>query len=487
MSLLRACVPALVLLVGVHWLLLDYRAPFGGQQLDDDYHYFSFATRFAAADPFDLPAYREPRPDRLDAADEARLDISFSNAMPYPLWTYAAYLLMAGGLSYQMAAFVLFVAQAALFAVGAVLIARAMKAPAWAAACAIVLVLGVDPFPSPYLSIPMNFAAALCMAALGLLLHGRKWLGAALLLGAVAAHVAALALAFFVLLVWTIVSRDVGRAAAVAAMLAAAWALLYFVLLKTNRASVDVGLTMGFDRGRLDYLLHAMHRFVPMLALCGAVVCVLGVATRTQVWLLPGACLMACALASLAFLLIGTKHPAHPALHPAGRVMYLAPMLTTFALFMLCGALARHMRTTGIMCAAALAAVVVAQDRVMLESQFAHRRGLSLGPLHEELRSFAADPALPETAFVFHTHDYGTVLSAARLYYGRYFWAKVYSPEELRRQALASSRVVYLEGPQDPAFRIAGFCERSQKVVRLAPRPERPEAPTVRIVLADKC
>jgi hypothetical protein len=498
------CITAFSLLIGLHWFLLDYPARYGGQQEDDDYHYYGFAARFSAADPFDLPAYRAAgRPDRLNASDEARLNISFSNAMPYPLWAYAVHVLTAWtGMSYPMAAFALYVVQAALLVFGSLLVARASGGSLVAGSAAIVLFLGVDPFPSPLLSIPMNAAAALCVAALGLLLHGWKRAAAALLLASIAVHVAALVLALFILAIWAtfetlraagrVPRRLIAQCLGMSGVIVVAWALLYFVLIKTNAASVDVGLSLGYHRERRLYLVNAMDGFLPVLAACAAIACLLAMMARNAAWHLPFACLLASALAAIAFVFIGTKHPAHPALHPAGRLMYLAPLLCVVAVLALCWALVSSgrnlaMRSAALLCGLYLGAAVVSQDRYILETQIANRRALSLGPLYEHLARFSGDGRLADTAFVFYTHDYGTALSAARLYYGRYLWAQVYSAEELRRQASSSARLVYLEGTQDPPFRIAGFCEESQQTISLAPRPGRQDAPTVRVAVAHRC
>ncbi len=513
-SLLPAAtaVVAFAAIVGLHLLLLNYSAPFGGQQSDDDYHYFGFAARLDAPDPFNLPAYRyEAPPDRVDhEIDRARLKISFSNSMPYPLWAYTLYALVAiPGLSFQTGVLLLFLFQALLLALGSHLLLRAMatsdSSPAWwvASSAAVVAYLGVIGIPSPLLCIPMNLAAAMCLCALGLLVHSR-WRSAALMLAvAIGVHVAAIVLALFVLMVWLIDrfiggTRETRIQAAVlggslAALVVGVWLIIYIGLLASSGTGTDLNLVLKFDVRRLAYLVRGMDYFLPVLAITGMITCSLAVRLRVATWRLPFACLATGGVAALIFILIETNPVGHPALHPAGRLLYLVPQLCVILVLALCWSLASlgrnptSMRAAALLCGLGLALAVAWQDRGIIGSQFENRRAASLGPLHARLVEMASEPELARTAFVFYSHDYGTVLSAARLYYGRYIWAKVYSESQMERATSAVTRLVYLEGPRDPRIRIRGFCDETNEQVSLALDGRSADALTVSIVRARRC
>jgi hypothetical protein len=103
------------------------------------------------------------------------------------------------------------------------------------------------------------------------------------------------------------------------------------------------------------------------------------------------------------------------------------------------------------------------------------------------LSGFSRDPKLQSTGFLFYRHEYGTVLSAAHLYDGRYIWAKVYSPDRLEDAARPCERVVYLEGAGDPDFRLPGFCPVAEDMVELGLRPGQPGNAEVRVIQAERC
>lgn len=498
----------------LHGALLGYPLPFGGQQSDDDYHYYSYAARFDADDPVDLPAYRlGVPPDRVtNLYDASRIEISFSNFLSYPGWTWLVHHLVSHlRCSYQIAALCLFVLQSGLVIFGVQTLASAMvSAPAlgWRLTVGLVaaMFLGVEGVPSPLVSIPMNMAAALSLAALGMLVTGRRWLGVVLLGLAVTMHVASAVLVGYVLGAWTLCElltmprrtwpALLARSIGVALVVLGGWVALHVGWLGVGQAEFSGGLTWGFDKYRLDYLIRSTHWFFPIVSGAGVVACWLVARSGDRAWRLPAACLLALGLAGAAGVLIGNPYTTppnfHPLLHPLGRLLYLGPMVLIVAsslamMRVLVRSASGGARAAVAACALSTVMAAAWQGHRVLETQFASRYQAGLGPLYQRLSQFAGDRALPRTGFVFFDHNMGgTVLSAAHLYEGRYFWARVYSPERLRQATAPCDRLVYLEGPEDPPFQVAGFCVVSEETIALGLDPTRRGIP-VRLVQAERC
>lgn len=496
----------------LHWFLLGYLYPFGGQHADDDYHYYSFAARFDADNPFNLPAYQpEVPPDRVtDIYDRARLNVSFGNFWPYPGWTFVLHLLTATfGLSFPTGAFIMYIVQAALLLWGAQLLVLEVAAPSTtlgrrlAASVVVASFLGVQGIPTPLVSIPMNMAAALSLAALGLLISRREKAASALLLCAVFTHVAAVILVLFVLAVWTIYAvfamprvawqGTFVSACMIGALVFGVWAGLYYGVLGMGATTAGEEIKFGFDLRRLDYLIRGNDWFLFVIGGVGLVLSWFAALRPNINWQLPAACLTVLAIAAGVFVFVGTNYAGYHTLHPVGRLMYLAPLVSLLVLLPLCGALIQGWRASGaslvvgLLCGFCLLGTVGWQDYLILNSQVAHRQAFSLGPLHAKLVPLATDPNLRRMGFVFFNHEFGTVLSAAHLYYGRYYWAKVYSPEQLQAATAPCDRLVYLEGSDDPTIRVDGFCVVSVENIHLGFRPNILSNPAVRMVQAYRC
>ncbi|MCZ6656109.1 MAG: hypothetical protein O7C67_02330 [Gammaproteobacteria bacterium] len=503
-----------LLSVALHWILLGYAYPFGGQQSDDDYHYYSFAARFDAERPFDLPAYRvEVTPDSVvDVLDEARIKVSFSNFLPYPAWAMGLHWVNTKfKLSFPAAAFVLFILQTALLIYGIQTLAAQLALPGseiwWRLGAGFLSVgfLGVEGIPSPLLSIPMNMVTALCFAAFGLLVSGRRYIATSLLLLAVMMHVAAVVVVAFVLAAFTLYevlnaprtarAGVVGHGAVSAGILLCVWGVLYYGILGFGNAGLDgagaIRFTLGTDR--LMYLFHGVHSFFPTVGAVGAAACMLAASLQQTEWKLPAASLTVLTGAAAGFVLLGTKYTGFPALHPIGRLLYFAPQLMVFIAVAVGVSVIQMAGVRSRIGVAALVCVVTAlgagtwQSYLVLKSQIMPRQQWSLGPLHSRLALFASEENLPRTSFIFVNHNFGTVLSAAHLYHGRYFWAKVYSPERLEAATASSDRLVYLEGVDDRKIRVNGFCVMSEENVSLSTRSDKYEHSTVRVVQARRC
>lgn len=255
----------------------------------------------------------------------------------------------------------------------------------------------------------------------------------------------------------------------------------------------EISLALKPDVGRLAYLVLRMDYFLPILATTGLIICCLAMRMRVATWRLPFACLATGGVAALIFILIETNQVGQPALHPAGRLLYLVPQLSLILLLALSWSLASldrgpvSVRATALACGLGLALAVAWQDRGIIKSQFEYRHEANLGRLHARLAEMASDPELVRTAFVFYSHDYGTVLNGARLYYGTYIWAKVYSESQMERATNSVGRLVYLQGSRDPRIRIRGFCDETEEQVSLALDGRITDAPTVSIVRARRC
>jgi hypothetical protein len=498
--------------VAIHWTALGYTYPFGGPQGDDDYHYYSFAARLAADDPHMLRAYRlDVPPDRLtDPHAVVQANITFGDVWPYRGWSYAAYVLTAKlGLSFTRAALTMFVIQAALLIYGIQLLAGSLASgadDAWrwrvGGGIAAAAFLGIETLPSLIFSIPMNMAVACATAALGLLVTHRRVAATVLLVLAVVIHVVAAVLVLFVVAVWSLHAvldaRErrlpiVGRALAVAIVPIAVWTWVHHEgMTRVGDDGLIAGVALHFSKLRLDYLVREYGAFFPAVALPAAAGCVLLAVRGDRKARLLMACLAALAAAALGFVMIEVGRP-DPLHHPLGRLLYFAPMLLVMSALGVMGRLAataggsRLAWALAILCGVAAVGNSAWQTYRIVETQFEDRAASGLGGLHARLVKLAADPELPQTAFVVPRFDFITVLGAARLYHGRFVWASQYSPERLEQAVADSRRVLYLQGPNDPAIRVKGFCEVSEERVQLGTRPRDANGRVVRLVWANRC
>lgn len=503
----------LLLVVSLHWFFLDYGHPFGGQQSDDDYHFYSIAARFSASDMLHLPAYHiEWEPDRIiDVYDRALLSISFSNWIPYPGWTYIVHLLVSLlGISYPIAGLVLFVLQSALFIYGiqtlTATLCPAQMVTRWRfmAGVSAAGFWGLESFAGPLLSVPMNMLVALCIATLGLLVSGR-WMAATLTsLVAVTMHVVAPVLISYVLMTWLLSElldkprgawrRLLLRAVFSGMVALLGWALLYLVLFKSDILGIGDEFALAFETRRLGFLVKGNSWFFPIVGCSAMFGCWALIRSGSRKWNLPFALMVTVVLTGLGYLFLDTQHTAHPSLHPAGRILfYLTPPLLLWTAFAASGIIfytpgvGKVFRIAVVVSALTTVCIMAWDSHRVFENQFLSRRGGGLGPLYERMTRFAADPDLRRIGFVFWDRAYGTVLSAAHLYHSRYFWAKVYSPERLEAATAGADRLVYLEGLGDPSFRVANFCTVSEEKVPLGSYGKGPGIAQVRLIQARRC
>lgn len=501
-------VVSLVCAVVVHWLLLDYVHPFGGQQSDDDYHYYSFAARWGAHPPRVLQAYRwDVVPDRLtDPWDQGRVKISFSNVWPYPAWSLGLHVVTSAfKLSYPSGTLLLFAGQAALLILGVQLLASmvapaGVSAPWWrlAAGLGAVGVLGIEDTPSPLLSIPMNMAVALAVAALACMAARRAFLGAVLLVLVVLVHVGAAVLVLYVAGAWAIYQvlvtpragwpRPLGLALGIVLLVLGVWGAVHYLLLGVADGAFDEGLRLAFDKSRLDHLVRGHAGFFVIVGLPAALGGLFLWRRGDVKVALPLACLASLVLAGAGFVMVGVASD-HPLLHPVGRLFYLAPLVTVLAAFAVAGRLwlaeGRVARVAAVACVVVAFGSALWQDYRVLSTQFISRSSRALGPLYARVAGLADDPMLSRTGFVYLNHDFATVLGAARLYHGRFLWAKQYSAQRLREATAESDRLVYLQDAGEPTLRVEGFCAVDEERITLG--ADAMNGRTVRLIWAARC
>ena len=179
----------------VHWQFFP-----NGQQSDDDYHYYGMAARFDAPSP--IPLLQIHPPDNLtDANDQSRLAVTYGPSIPYPAWAYALSVLTRYS-SYETGAFVLFIVQFAVLVLGVMLIACSNGCNPIAASIFALAYLGIESYPTIYLSVPINMAIAVAVLALGLFSANKPVMAAIILVIGVLVHIAFLTLMFYVVGIW---------------------------------------------------------------------------------------------------------------------------------------------------------------------------------------------------------------------------------------------------------------------------------------------
>jgi len=338
---------------------------------------------------------------------------------------------------------------------------------------------------------------------LGRLLTGRPRLVTGLLVLAVVVHVAAIIFVLFVLATWTLyeilrIEPDLWmgtflRACFVGATVVGIWGLVHFYFLGMADAMSGDRFHVLFDLHRFIFLIRGFSGFFALTGGAAAFACLLAAWSGDPQWRLPASCLIILFVAGLAFTVIGNKYPHHPLLHPVGRLASLAPIILLLITLAMCGRLLRFVsvppviRTLAVACALVVLGTAAWHSSQVLKGQFARRPIFGLGPLYARLLPLSSSPDLGRTGFVFFNHNFGTVLSAARLYYGRYFWAKIYSANQLQRAVATRDRLIYLEGPGDPPFRVSGFCVRLEETVPLGFEPGPSSRHRLRFVEAVRC
>jgi hypothetical protein len=491
----------------LHWWLLGYSHPFGGQQTDDDYYYYGFAARMSADHPLDVTAHRgEVPPDRLGTVLlAAKYNFFFANLWPYPAWAAVMYgLTRPFGLSYQTAALALFVVQTGLL-IGGVQLLAARMTPAghtlwWRllAGAVVATFLGLELVPSLLISIPIHMTSALALMGLGLLVWRRWVLATVVLLGAVAVHAAGAAPAAAVLATAALHEalhpraprfRPLAVTGAITVTVLGAWTALHYGLLGLGHLEWSGHVEFGFVGDFVRGLILDFRKFFPVVTTAAVIACVL-VYRAGGAWRLPAAVTAVC-IGAMAGLVTMRSGIPHPQAYPAARFLFfLAPVLL-LAIAVLTAAVAASARTlkpaaraVALACGVAALGAGMFQSAVVVRHQLSARPAMSLGRLYAHMASLAADPQLPHTGFVFVNPNFGSVLSAAHLYEGRYLWARVYSPERLEAAAAPADRLIYLEDPADPPVRLGGFCVTGEETIRLGIDAPGVGGQSVRVVTA---
>ncbi|MFT5519429.1 MAG: hypothetical protein ACI9IA_000009 [Enterobacterales bacterium] len=346
----------------------------------------------------------------------------------------------------------------------------------------------------------MTAAVACSILALGLLTNNYKRLGLLTLILAVALHAAAIVMAFFILavfLIYQLISKENSTKkiklllnnSYYALLIFAFWILIYLVFNDSGLRSLSSGIKIDFDVNKIFYLFFYSNFFIPLTAIVGLVFCIIAYINKDNSYRLSLSIIFLILISIIGFIFISNNYPSFPAMHPIGRLFYLLPCLIISSLTSLGIQLwARgNNKSLLVIFSFTLLSVIFTQNLYIINSQFNGRSETSLGSLHNYMSQLASERHITNTAFVFNNHNYGTVLAAAKLYEGKFFWMSIYTKKTLYTELNNVAEIVYMKDKDSPDLNVPGFCQYDEDFVLLGTLPQKEKSPRVDILKFRKC